>query len=235
MVPRTMCQTLLMKMDCPWKVHFFFSKHDSFPTSFVYRISDHFTEIKEMNVHALTRVVKLDSVTAWRIKRCIDPDSDSTKQPWERTGGVPLASSDWDLLETEWDPAQGCSSSPSPCACQTAAMVAATTEGEFACKAIVARGIEQADEVLIADCLTTLGYPSAVSMQVRHEPPQARRSRLSDWGSWVINGQVLGLGVSGRELGRFPVLQHAIRGYVARAARDLCARQAAEAAAPDGD
>ena len=38
---------------------------------------------------------------------------------------------------------------------------------------------------------------------------------------------MLALGVSGRELGRFPVLQHAVRGYVARAARDLCAREAA--------
>ena len=127
-----------------------------------------------MNVNELTQLVDFDFVTAWRMKRCIDADSDSTKQPWERTGGVPLASSDWGLLETEWDPARGCSSSPSPCACQTAAMAPTTAEGEFACKAIAARGIEGADEVLIADCLANLGYPSAVSVQVPHAPCTAR-------------------------------------------------------------
>ena len=119
-----------------------------------------------MNINELTLIANLDYVIAWRIKRCIDPVSDSTKQPWERTGGVPLASSDWGLLETEWDPARGCSMSPSPCACQTAAIASSTAEGEFACKAIAARGIEGADEVLIADCLTNLGYPSAVAVQV---------------------------------------------------------------------
>ncbi len=141
-------------------------------------------EIKDMNVNELTQLVNLDLVTAWRIKRCIDADSDSTKQPWERTGGVPLASSDWGLLETEWDPARGCSSSPSPCACQTAAIATSTAEGEFACKAIVTRGIERADEVLIADCLANLGYPAAVSVQVRRalleQRTPARRSRRRD-------------------------------------------------------
>ena len=157
------------------------------------------TEIKDMNVNELTNVVNLDVVTAWRIKRCIDAGSDSTKQPWERTGGVPLASIDWDLLETEWDPARGCSTSPSPCACQTAAITTSTVEGDFACKAIAANGIEQANEVIVADCLTNLGFPSAVSVQVDIGPAVTRTLDA------VTSRHLAGAGVGGVGPGAGPV------------------------------
>jgi hypothetical protein len=181
--PHIMCRTRFMKTECLWKVEIWQSVSNFlyiYEKIIVHNVSSLLTEIKDMNVNELTKLVNLDFVTAWRIKRCIDADSDSTKQPWERTGGVPLASSDWGLLETEWDPARGCITSPSPCACQTAAIAHTTAEGEFACKAIAAGGIEKADEVLISDCLTNLGFPSAVSVQVRSALLLACRGRQSD-------------------------------------------------------
>jgi hypothetical protein len=124
-------------------------------------------EISEMRADEASTILGIEIEVVWRIRRCMHADQDSLKQPWERTGGVPLAARDWDLLETEWDPAQGCRTSASPCACQKAAMAGTSAESEFACRVLVSEGIDAASEVVVAECLTNLGYPSAVAFKVK--------------------------------------------------------------------
>lgn len=126
------------------------------------------SELAEMSSKDLQDIFRLDTVIARRIQRCIEPEeNDAHRQHSERTGGVPLASGNQDLIGSEWDPMYSCIRGiASSGQCRRLHESSENAEAVFACKEIFSEGVEAADAVLIADCLSELGYPTAVALQV---------------------------------------------------------------------